>query len=116
MTAAINLFHILVVVPALFLVYAKRKSLPNWACRALLITGIVGLMYHAYKLITLKPDERWKDWIFIMHIALIFPLFIYIGARCTKTPRKYFEMSLVLAFAALGYHSYNLVKYNVLKK
>lgn len=116
MTAAINLFHILVVVPAIFWIYYHRKNLPTWVCTALIVVGFAGLLYHSYMLCNLTKETRWKEWILLSHIFIIFPLFIYIGSKCSKTERKWFEISLLLAFAALGYHSFNLVKYSVLEQ
>jgi hypothetical protein len=75
--------------------------------------AVISFMYHSYKLyLTFQGEgEKWKDWIYIQHILIILPLLFYIGYNCNNTPRKYFEVLLVVAFAALGYHSFNLVKY-----
>jgi hypothetical protein len=36
------------------------------------------------------------------------PLMVYVGLQKDETPRKVFELILMLAFASAGYHSYYL--------
>jgi hypothetical protein len=51
-----------------------------------------------------------KDaWINYIHILIVGPLFVYIGLQKEETPRKVFEIMLMLAFASLGYHAYYLL-------
>lgn len=113
--AYINLFHIFVVVPFLFYIYYQQqnKTLSDSLCRFLLYLGILGLISHIYlcyqKIST--NQECWRCWVNYVHIFVVFPLFIYIGSNCTKTERRYFEILMVIAFAALGYHSMNFIRY-----
>ena len=109
----INLFHVFVVVPLIFLLYAKRKQLNPSVCKAILITAIIILLFPIGAYIKIKDPKR--RWVFLLHIFIIVPIFAMIGYKCKDTPRKYFEMALIVAFAALGYHSYNAVKYSILK-
>ena len=129
MSSIINLIHIFLLVPLFFYVYYKGTSkdtsknatgtrdqeqgLQPWLCYLLMGLAVISFMYHSYKLyLTVQGEgEKWKDWIYALHILVILPLLFYIGYNCNNTLRKYFELLLVVAFAALGYHSFNLVKY-----
>jgi len=42
-------------------------------------------------------------------MLLLSPILLWIGYYGKETSRKAFEMLLLLAFSALGYHSYNLI-------
>jgi hypothetical protein len=42
--------------------------------------------------------------------VIVGPILIYIGYNREKTSRKYFEILLMLGFAAIGYHGYYLIK------
>ena len=108
----INLFHIFIVVPFLFYIYYYRKTIPNVIFNILLITAIIGIIYHSYKLFYLPDNQKYKNYVYLTHILIVFPLFIYIGINKNKTERKYFEVLLMVMFAALGYHSYNFLYYN----
>ena len=129
MSSIINLIHIFLLAPLFFYVYYKgtskdtsqnatgaldsKQGIQSWICYLLMGLAVISFMYHSYKLyLTFQGEgEKWKDWIYIQHILIILPLLFYIGYNCNNTPRKYFELLLVVAFAALGYHSFNLVKY-----
>jgi hypothetical protein len=47
-----------------------------------------------------------NPWINYFHIFIVAPILIIIGLQKDKTPRYYFELLLMLAFAVIGYHSY----------
>jgi hypothetical protein len=47
-------------------------------------------------------------WVNLIHILIVGPLLVYIGYNREKTARLYFELLLMLAFAAIGYHGYYL--------
>ncbi len=115
MTAAINLFHILVVVPLLFLAYRKRNEIPVLAYKIALVFLVLTLLGHIYMYMNLTTENKWKDWIYMLHILVVFPVLIYLcwlGVHSPPPPaRKWFELALVLAFAALGYHTFNLIRY-----
>ena len=117
MSSVINLIHILFFVPLFFYVYYKGTSkddkIQPWLCYFLMGLAVTSFVYHCYKLYLLSQgqDEKWKDWIYVIHVLIILPLLFYIGYKCENTPRKYFELLLVVAFAALGYHSFSLIKY-----
>lgn len=119
----INLIHILLIVPFLFYIYyrginKKEQPIENWLCTFLIVISLISMSYHIYKLYNTYytaegEKDKWKDWVYLIHIFIVFPLLIYIGYNCNETARKYFEILLVVSFAALGYHSYNLIKYGL---
>jgi len=87
----------------------QRASLPEWAFNSLLGLGIVVLMYQLYKSYIKYSTGALSLWVNLMHVFIIAPLLIYIGAKGKNTPRPAFEMLLLTAFAAFGYHLYYLV-------
>ena len=116
MTAAINLFHIFVVVPLIFLAYYKRASIPATYYKVAL--GVIALAWiaHVAMYMNITKENKWKDWIYMLHILVVFPVLGYLcwlGAHSPPPPaRKWFELALVLGFGALGYHSFNLYRYS----
>ena len=71
----------------------------------LLLLGLLIIFYHSYK--AYKYSKEGKGyWVSLIHILLVGPLLIYIGYNKENTSRKYYEMLLMLGFAAIGYHSY----------
>jgi hypothetical protein len=44
----------------------------------------------------------------LIHALWIGPLLLYIGAKKKETPRPAYELLLLTAFGALGYHMYEL--------
>jgi hypothetical protein len=111
MSNLINLLHILIFVPFFFYLYWTRENVPSWMCKLCIFIGVTGLLYHFYKVCT--TTLKYTRWVYLVHIWYVFPLLIYIGFKC-KAERMWFEALLLFAFAALGYHSFNLVKYNFL--
>ena len=105
----LNIFHLLFVVPLFIYVGIQRTSLPEWAFYSLLGLGIVVLMYQLYKSYIKYSTGALSLWVNLMHVLIIAPLIIYIGAMGKNTPRSAFEMLLLTAFAAFGYHLYYLV-------
>jgi hypothetical protein len=105
----INLFHIFLVAPFLIWIGISRGNTPDSAFMVLLVLGIIVTLYHAYKSwIRLSANSSYV-WVNLIHALWIGPLLLYIGARKKDTGRPYFELLLLTAFGALGYHLYELV-------
>ena len=104
------LVHILFVAPLLLTVGILRTDLPVWAFLGLLGLGLVLFLYQGYKFIVRVIAGSSKAWINAIHVFLVAPLLLYIGWNQGGAPRAAFEMVLIAGFAALGYHSYNLVQ------
>jgi hypothetical protein len=101
----VHLFHILIVGTLFLYVGIKRDTIPKYMYPILLGLGIVIIFYHIYKTYNyIKADKPY--WVNLIHIILVGPLLVYIGYNRENTKRKYFEMLLMLGFAAIGYHSY----------
>ncbi len=107
---AISLFHILLVVPFFLYVGFQRDQVPEaiyWTLGGLAM-GMAA--YHFYRAYTRIMDggSAWINWI---HLFLVVPLLAYIAIEKQETPRRFFEMLLLLTFAAAGYHATYLVKH-----
>ena len=111
MSSYINLLHVLIIVPLLYLLYSNREKLSKNVCNIIMVISVIGFIYHYITLKNLPDNKKYMDWIYLTHLIIIFPLLFYIGYNCTETKRKYFELLLLIMFAALGYHTYNFFKY-----
>jgi hypothetical protein len=100
----VHAFHILFVTSFLGYIGIVRDNLPKFLFPVVLIVGIFIVVYHIYKSI-FKKDA----WINYIHIFIVGPLLVYVGLQKDKTPRKVFEIILMLAFASLGYHGYYMM-------
>jgi hypothetical protein len=103
----VHLFHI-IIVGGLFLYVGKnRENISNGLFNLLFYLGIFVALYHMY-----KAYGYWKAgkgfWANLIHILIVGPLLVYIGYNGEKTSRKFFEILLMLGFAAIGYHGYYL--------
>ena len=105
----INFMHVLLICPALIYVGLSREKIPEAGFIALGCIGIVIFFYHAYKLYIRSDTE--SGWVYLLHVLLVAPLLITIGFYGKQCPRRFFEMLLLVAFAAFGYHSLNIVRY-----
>ena len=111
MTAAVNIFHIFIIVPVLLWTYSNRGKLPQNFCKIGLWFVAFAAGYHALMLARITTTTQWKSWIYWLHILVVFPILGWILWKCNAAGRKWHEMLLLLAFAALGYHVHNLIKY-----
>lgn len=107
----INLFHILLVAPFLIWVGVSRGNTPHGAFTALFVIGLFVTLYHAYKSYIRLSGGSSYVWVNLIHFLWIGPLLIYIGSKKNDTPRAAFEMLLLTAFGALGYHMYELASH-----
>ena len=101
----VHLFHIILVGGLFLYVAIKRETAPKYIFNLLLILGIVIILYHSYKVYS-KLKQNKNPWVNLFHIFIVAPLIIYIGYYGSETKRLYFELLLMLAFAAIGYHTY----------
>ena len=103
----VHLFHILFVGSLFLYVGIYRMSIPTIMYPILLGLGFVVIFYHIYK--TYNYMKLGKGyWVNLIHIFIVGPLLVYIGYNREKTARLYFELLLMLGFAAIGYHGYYL--------
>ncbi len=104
----VNLFHILLVVPFLLWVGISRGSGPDGVYIACLLLGILVTLYHGYKAWVRFGLKSSYVWVNLIHMLWIGPLLIYIGAKKKEAPRAAYELLLLTAFGALGYHLYEM--------
>jgi len=103
----VHLFHILIVGSLFLYVGINRTNIPKIMFPILLGLGIIIMLYHIFKVY--KYTQQGKPyWVNLIHIFVVAPSLIYIGLNGEKTHRYGFEILLMLAFAAIGYHGYYL--------
>ncbi len=105
----LSLFHILFVVPLFLYLGFFRSSVPIWFFNSVLVLGLLVLSYHGYKLFLRLKKRSNYSWVNILHILTVAPLLIYIGYNKKDTPRFAYELAVMIAFAAGGYHLYSIV-------
>ena len=103
----VHLFHILIVGSLFLYVGIQQTHIPFWLYPILLALGVIIIGYHSY-LAYVRIQKGISAWINYIHILLIGPVLVYIGIKKENTPRRFFEILLMLGFASIGYHSYYL--------
>jgi hypothetical protein len=101
----VHLFHILIVGSLFLYVGIERTNIPSFMFPLLLGLGVIVILYHIFKVYTYMKQGK-GYWVNLIHILLVGPLLVYIGYNGEKTARLYFELLLMLGFAAIGYHGY----------
>lgn len=104
----VHLFHILIVGSLFLYVGIERTNIPSFMFPLLLGLGVIVILYHMFKVYTYMKQGR-GYWVNLIHILLVGPLLVYIGYNGEKTARLYFELLLMLGFAAIGYHGYYMI-------
>lgn len=109
----INVFHILFVAPLFIYVGLQRDQVHAYIFYMLGLLGAVILAYHMYKAYTklISGQSAWVNWI---HIIFVAPLLLLLGYLKKDASRRYFEMLLMLGFAALGYHGFYALKHTII--
>ncbi len=107
----LSIIHLLFVVPLFLFVGFKRAATPQWLYMAMFAIGAVILVYHGFKLVVRLRNNSSYAWVNMLHIVAIAPLLLYIGFNKKNTPRFAYELLLMLAFAATGYHLFSIIRY-----
>jgi hypothetical protein len=105
----IVILHVTVIVPFFLWVGFNRAATPEWMYSVLFGTGIIVLLYHSYKAIARLLAASPVVWINLIHVFLIAPLLLWIGYYAKRTERPAYDMLLLTAFGALGFHLYKLI-------
>ncbi len=108
----VNLFHIVLVVPFFLWVGISRGTLPEGTFTACFMLGLFVTLYHGYKAWIRLSQKSNYLWVNLVHMLWVGPLLMYIGAKKKEAPRPAYELLLLTAFAALGYHLYELAAYH----
>ena len=104
----VHLFHVLLVGGLFLYVGIQKTTIPTSWFPALFGLGAVIILYHTFKAYIYMMQNR-GYWVNLIHILLVGPLLLYIGYNGVKTARLYFELLLMLGFAAIGYHGYYML-------
>lgn len=107
-SAFVHLFHIIIVGGLFLYVGIKRDSIYKPLFNILFFLGFIIIIYHLYKIYGYLKLNK-SIWVNLIHVFIVGPLLIYIGYNGEKTPRKFFEILLMLGFASIGYHLYYLI-------
>ena len=105
----IALFHIVLVTPLFFYIGFQRAATPEWVYNLIFGLGLVILAYHGSMSVIRLMTQTMGAWVNLIHAVLLAPLLLYIGYYGKKTQRPAYEMLLMVAFAALGYHLKSLI-------
>jgi hypothetical protein len=106
----VHLFHILIVGAFLLYIGIVKTNMPAFMYKIIFATGILIFLVHGYKAILKYGQPKSYLWVNLLHIFIVAPVLLIIGWYGEKTPYYYFHFDLMLAFAAIGYHSYFMVK------
>jgi hypothetical protein len=109
MSFALSAFHAFLVGPGLIYTGLSPESIPDTIYTGFIVLGAFILAYHAYRAFEKLRDGKsaWINWI---HIFLVAPLLMIVGYLKKDANRRYFEMLLLLGFAATGYHGLYLIR------
>ena len=106
----ISIIHVFLIVPFLLYCVSKGNSMSLYLKYALQIFGAFIILFHGYRILTnlfTFSVIRIINWI---HLVIIGPLLIYIGYTAPNTGARYYDSLAIIAYAALIYHGYYLVK------
>jgi hypothetical protein len=105
----VALLHVIVIVPFLLWIGFNRAATPDWMYSVLFGTGLIVLLYHTYKAISRLIAASPVIWINLIHVFLVAPLILWIGYYAKRTERPAYDMLLIAAFGAFGFHLYRLI-------
>jgi hypothetical protein len=105
----VALLHVTVIVPFLLWVGFNRAATPDWMYSVLFGTGLIVLLYHTYKAVSRLIAASPVIWINLIHVFLVAPLILWIGYYAKRTERPAYDMLLIAAFGAFGFHLYRLI-------
>jgi len=104
----VHLFHIIIVGGLFLYVGINRDKISETLFTILFGLGIFIIFYHIFKVYNYIKQDK-SIWVNLIHIFIVGPILIFIGYNGEKTRRLYFELLLMLGFAAIGYHGYYLI-------
>lgn len=105
----VAIFHVIVVAPALLFIGIQRAATPDWMYTVLIAFGILVLLYHGFKSIGRVMAKSPWAWVNLLHALIVGPLFLWVGYHGKRTGRPAYDMLLLTAFAAFGFHLYRLI-------
>lgn len=108
-----HVLHALLIGPAFVYIGIVRDGVNEHVFNVLGALALVIFAYHSYRAYTkLKAGQSaWVNWI---HIFLIAPLLLLLAYMKKTADRRYFEMLMLLGFAAIGYHALYLIRDSII--
>jgi hypothetical protein len=103
------LFHIVFVVPLFLYIGFQRAATAEWLYNLVFGLGLILLAYHGVMAGVKLMAQSMGAWVNLIHAVILAPLLLYIGYNGKKTQRPAYELLLMVAFAALGYHLKSLI-------
>jgi hypothetical protein len=101
--------HVIFVAPFLLWIGFSRAATPDWAYKALFGLGLLVLGFHIFKAVIRGFAASPAFWVHVIHVLFVAPLLLWIGYYEKKTERPAYDMLLILAFGAFGFHLYKLI-------
>jgi hypothetical protein len=108
-SSTLHLTHLALLGPLFVYIGFARDRVPDHIFNVLGLLAVVMLGYHTYRAYT-KLKENKSAWVNWIHIFLIVPLLMILAYLKKDASRRYFEMLLMLGFAAIGYHGLYLIR------
>jgi hypothetical protein len=105
----IGILHVVLIVPFLLFVGFNRAATPEWVYNILFGVGLLVLIYHGYLSITRMIVGSPYLHVNLIHVLVVAPLLLWIGYYGKRTERPAYDMLLITAFGALGFHLYRLI-------
>jgi hypothetical protein len=102
-------FHIFFVVPLFLYIGLQRAATPEWLYNILFGLGVLLFVYQGSKAVMRYMAGSSALWINVFHVLIVAPLLLWIGYYGKKTERPAYELLLIAAFGALGYHLKSLI-------
>jgi hypothetical protein len=103
------ILHVTLIAPTLMYVGFMRAATPDMMYNILFGIGLLVLVYHGMKAVARYFAASPVLWVNLIHVLLVAPLLIWIGFHGKKTQRPAYDMLLMAAFAAFGFHLYKLI-------
>jgi hypothetical protein len=95
----------MLIIGSLFLYVGMLKNKnPSFMYPLLIVLGIFLILYQGSNILF----HGKYLWVSYFHLIIVAPLLIYIGIWNKNTPYYFYQFLIMLAFAAIGYHSYYL--------
>ena len=102
----VHLFHMLIIGSLFLYVGMLKNKNPSFMYPLLIILGIFLILYQGSNILF----HGKYLWVSYFHLIIVAPILIYIGIKKQDTPYYFYQFLIMLAFAAIGYHTYYLLK------
>jgi hypothetical protein len=105
----VALMHVVIIVPFFLWIGFNRAATPEWVYNVLFGLALLIFVYHGFKAVGRLAAKSPVAWINVIHVLIVAPLMGWIGYNGKKTGRPAYDMLLIVAFGAFGFHLYRLI-------